>query len=396
MPIRINRAVTLPDPIRLERFRRAPELGPKVLFFTGGTALRPLSQRLIDYTHNSIHLVTPFDSGGSSAKLREAFHMPAVGDVRSRLMSLADRSVKGAPAIYALFAHRFPKDHSPEGLLKQLEEMLRGRHPLVADVPDPMRKIIRTHLRFFAQRMPPDFDLRGASVGNLILTGGYFNYDRHLDPVIFLFSRLVEARGKVRPVLNQDLHLVAKLQDGSTIVGQHLLTGKEAPPITSPVTDVFVSQSRTDPKPFEAIARRKVRDLITSADLICYPMGSFYSSLIANFLPHGIGQAVSEAGVPKVYIPNQGADPEMVGLTMMKQVRAIFHYLERSAATPPPRESLLNFILVDLTRGNYGSRSDFDALRRHGIQVLDTRLINDASAPYLDEQLVIESLLSLV
>ena len=52
-----------------------PPLGPRLVFFTGGTALRDLSRELIRYTHNSVHLVTPFDSGGSSATLRRAFAM---------------------------------------------------------------------------------------------------------------------------------------------------------------------------------------------------------------------------------------------------------------------------------------------------------------------------------
>ena len=49
-----------------------PALGPRLVFFTGGTALKGLSRSLTRYTHNSVHLVTPFDSGGSSAALREA------------------------------------------------------------------------------------------------------------------------------------------------------------------------------------------------------------------------------------------------------------------------------------------------------------------------------------
>ena len=34
----------------------------------------------------------------------------------------------------------------------------------------------------------------------LILAGGYLEHGRHIDPVIFLISRLVEARGTVRPI----------------------------------------------------------------------------------------------------------------------------------------------------------------------------------------------------
>ena len=63
----IARSAKLPDPERVALFRRAPELGPRLLFFSGGSALRELAEILVEYTHNSIHCITPFDSGGSSA-----------------------------------------------------------------------------------------------------------------------------------------------------------------------------------------------------------------------------------------------------------------------------------------------------------------------------------------
>ncbi|MGE4294032.1 MAG: 2-phospho-L-lactate transferase CofD family protein, partial [Desulfovibrio sp.] len=93
MRIRVAREVLVPDRIKLERYRQVPALGPRVLFFSGGTALRDTSAELVRYTHNSVHIITPFDSGGSSAILRKAFDMPAVGDIRNRLMALADTSL---------------------------------------------------------------------------------------------------------------------------------------------------------------------------------------------------------------------------------------------------------------------------------------------------------------
>ncbi|MCP4376356.1 MAG: GAK system CofD-like protein, partial [bacterium] len=108
----VSRAVRIPDHLRIGRYRRAPEFGPRILFFSGGTALNTVSRTLKTYTHNSIHLVTPFDSGGSSAKLRHAFDMPSIGDLRSRLMALADEAVTGHPEIYRLFRYRLPEDGS--------------------------------------------------------------------------------------------------------------------------------------------------------------------------------------------------------------------------------------------------------------------------------------------
>jgi len=307
---RISRSVRLPDRFRLARYLKAPELGPKILFFSGGTALNPLSRELVRYTHNSIHLVTPFDSGGSSAKLREAFQMLAVGDLRSRLMALADQSVKGNPEILKLFTYRLPKEEDDRTLRQHLERLCLGRDPLIREIPDPMRKIIRNYLQIFLQHMPKDFDLRGASIGNLILTAGYLTSERRIDSVIFLFSKLAEVRGVVRPITNTSLHLAGQLENGKWIVGQHLLTGKEVPPIASRIKRLGISQSRPIPDLVDVNIREKIRKLILEAELICYPMGSFYSSRIANLLPRGVGQAVAENDCPKVYIPNTGVDPE--------------------------------------------------------------------------------------
>jgi len=120
-------------------------------------------------------MVTPLDPGGRSADLRTAFAMPSIGDLRRCLMALADETITGHPDVYALFSRRFTKDAENPALLKNLEAMCAGKDPLVRAVPNPMRRLIRTQLGYFHDAMPASFDLRGASIGNLILTGGYLN-----------------------------------------------------------------------------------------------------------------------------------------------------------------------------------------------------------------------------
>lgn len=393
--ITVPHIVTLPDPVRVARYLKAPELGPRVLFFSGGTALRDLSRELVRYTHNSVHLITPFDSGGSSAKLRHTFNMLAVGDLRNRLMALADRSLHGNHQIYVLFAHRLPKDLDQEELRAVLNSMIEGHDPLVAAVPDPMRKIIRTHLKFFRQAMKgTDFDLRGASIGNLILAGGFFNYNRQIDPVIYMFAMLVKARGTVRPIVNKDLTLVAEMADGALLAGQHLLTGKEAGPIDQPVKRVYLSRSQRDLAPVEVEARRKVKDLIRSAELICYPMGSFYSSLVANLLPKGVGDAVAKAPCPKVFVPNPAGDPEQFGLGLGESVRRLIDYLQAGCARPRRTDELLNFVLLDKGRG-YQAPLGLRQIEDLGVTVIEADLTSPGTPPYFDERAVIEHLLSL-
>lgn len=393
--IRVTRTAQLPDPVRLTRYRRAPELGPKVLFFSGGSALNQISRVLKTYTHNSIHMVTPFDSGGSSAKLREAFAMPSIGDLRSRLMALADESVTGHPEIYELFTYRFDSERNNHDLRLQLDAMIQGKDPLVDTISNPMRRLIRNQLGYFHKAMPEDFDLRGASIGNLILAGGYLNNHQHLDPIIFLFSKLVNVLGTVRAVVNDNLHLGAELQDGSTIIGQHRLTGKEVAPLAAPIERLFLSQHPDKHVPAECELRKKNRKLIGKSDLICYPPGSFYSSLIANLLPKGVGTALAANECPKIYIPNLGRDPEQIGMTLDQSVMRLLEYLRADAGKRCETRKLLNFVLIDGKQGDYPSSLSPEMMRELGIQVINTRLVSKRSAPYYDSELLVSALLSL-
>ncbi|WP_319778516.1 GAK system CofD-like protein [Maridesulfovibrio sp.] len=394
MRIKIKREVRVPDPIKLERYRRTPDLGPRILFFSGGTALKKTSTVLTQYTHNSIHVITPFDSGGSSAVIRSQFNMFGIGDIRNRLMALADQSVLGNPEIYKLFAYRLPKNADDDELRAEFEEMMACKHPLVRDIPAPMRKIIRTHFIQFADVME-DFNLRGASIGNIILTAGYINNRRHIDPVIYIFSKLVEVRGIVRPTVNRDIHLAAELEDGTFVVGQHLLTGKEASPIGSGIKKLWLAKELDDSTPCTVKIRNKMSKLICSAELICYPLGSFYSSVVANLLPEGIGKAISENRCPKIFTPNTGTDPELKGHSLTDQIHKLLYYLRKDDPYNIAISDVLNFILVDSVNGIYPGGIDKREINKLGIRVIDCELVSEESTPYLDPHLLSQALLSL-
>ncbi|MCB1858484.1 MAG: GAK system CofD-like protein [Gammaproteobacteria bacterium] len=394
--IRITRTARLPDPIRISRFRKAPELGPAILFFSGGTALKGVSRILKNYTFNSVHLVTPFDSGGSSAKLRHAFRMPAIGDLRSRLMTLADETITGHPDVYRLFTYRFPADGPRPQLQQRLAAMVKGKEPMVARIPNPMRRLIRTQLGYFQEAMPKGFVLAGASIGNLILTGGYLNNHKHLDPIIFLFSKLVNVQGVVRAVVNNDLHLGADLEDGHRVVGQHLLTGKEAPPLKSPIRRLFLCDDNGElPPSGMPTIRKKTRRLIEKADLICFPPGSYYSSLIAQFLPRGVGAAVAANDNPKIYVPGLGTDPEQIGMTLDQTILKLLEQLRKDTGQDCPTQRLMNFILMDSKHGNYSSPLNRQITESLGIQIIDTDLVTPGSPNRYNPEWLAAALLSL-
>ncbi len=395
--ITVRRAARIPDPLRVARYHANPEFGPRLLFFSGGTALNNTSRHLTHYTHNSIHLTTAFDSGGSSGKLRGPFGILAVGDMRSRLMALADRTVLGQNEVFNLFAARLSKTDSQQQCLTRLRSIAGGNDSAIRDIPSPMRGIICNHLLYFLREMPEDFDLRGASIGNLVLVGGFLNNNRDIEAVVLLFSKLVEVRGTVCPIASGSYHLAAKLDDGVQIVGQHLLTGKEVPPIQTSVTEVHLVDRLDEPDPITISVEPRVEQLIADADLICFPMGSFYSSIVANLLPHGVGAAVAARNCPKVYVPNTSTDPEQRGMSMCDCVEVLLKHLRRSStdSNDLTTGNLLHHVLIHDDLSMYETEPDLDRIEKLGVGVIRTQLITPASAALIDEQLLTEALLSL-
>jgi CofD-related protein of GAK system len=383
------------DEFRITDAQRNPELGPRILFFTGGTAMRGLSRQLKRYTHNSIHLITPFDSGGSSAKLRAAFNMLSVGDIRNRLVALADDTLVGAPQIYDLFSYRFSHDSESAPRYQALRNLADGSHNLAAAAPKSIQKIVGDYLQYFCDRMPEGFDLRGASIGNLLLAGGYLQNDRDLATVLAVVSEEIKVLGKVSPITEASLHLLAELEDGTKLIGQDRITGKEHPPITSAICNLSLVDSVSQPADTTVEVSDQARELIGSAELICFPMGSFWTSVVANLLPEGVGQAIVGAQCPKLYIPNVSDDPEQLGLKIHDCVRILHRKVCEDAGETVPLSKVLDRVLVDSKNADYAKRLDTNQLATLGVRVLDAPLVTKASRPLLDSTHLAQALVSM-
>lgn len=386
----LTRSLQVPDRARAARYARAPELGPRVLFFTGGNALREACRVLVKHTHNSVHLVTPFDSGGSSARLRQAFGMLGVGDLRNRIVALADESVHGNPATQALFSHRFSEDADPAALDAELRTMAAGTHPLLTAVADSLRRLLRSTLSQFVARAP-GFDLRGASIGNLLLASGWLEHG-DMAAVSFLFSHIVEARGVVLPTVDASLHLAARLGDGRVVVGQHRLTCRAGTPLGSPIERLWLSASLEDPTEVDVAIDEEVGRLIATSELVVYPFGSFYTSVLANLLPRGVGRALVATRVPKVFVPGLGQDPEQVDMTLSQCVETLVEAARRDA--PDARVTdVVTHVLVD-PDGEHAARPDLDRVRALGVDVVLTELCRAPNR--VDPEHLVTALMSFV
>jgi len=383
-------------PRRDPRYWRTASHGPRILFFTGGSALRGLSRRLKLSTWNSIHIVTPFDSGGSSAEIRHAFHMPSVGDLRNRLLALADEGSDGDAALFHFLAFRLPEEAEEAELRVRLASMVDGEDDLIEPVPEPVRSVMRELLGCCAEALPESFRLRGASIGNLVLAGGYLREDRSLARVIDTIAEFAQVRGIVRPVTEEDLQLGAVLKDGREVVGQHLLTGKAAPALDAPIRDLFFVR---DGVRSEAHATDEVIELIASADMIVYPMGSLFSSVLCNLMPVGVGKAIVASDALKVFIPNVGRDPEQLGVGPEAAIEWIESIVRRDAGAATPREKIVGTVILDpndecYADGNASSAQIF-RLSQRGLEVLRLSITDEKDRNVHDSERLAEALLSL-
>lgn len=367
--------------------------GPRLVFFTGGTALRDLSRTLSQHTRNSIHIVTPFDSGGSTAALRRAFAMPAVGDMRNRLLALADTSAV-PPQVLAFCEARLPDTGDGESLRQELRRMGQADHAVWRDMPPNYAEALRRHLTFFLCRMPQDFAPHRASLGNLILAGGYLEHRRDFGPILAMLGQLLQVRGVVCPSVTESLHLAAELADGSVLVGQHRFKD-----LTQPVRRLFLTVHEPE-RPGQHVAPQtpcrpplaaEAAAWLRAPALICYPMGSFYTSVLANLLPQGVGRAIAAAPCPKVFIPNSGRDPELCGLSLVGQVGMLLRQL-REDAPHTPTEALLHWVVLDERNGVYPGGTGAalrEALARMGVGLLCREMVSPADAQrHLPEQTV--------
>lgn len=309
-----------------------------IVFLSGGTALRGLAREFARRKIPTTHIITTFDSGGSSHALRQAFSMPAPGDIRNRLLALADTDIT-PESVLSLLNTRLPRTFaSPNMILSALASACPA-------LPAQYRRHIEEDLRHFLHGCPASFDARYASIGNMAITGAYLRKNRNLGVAVERYAALLHILGRVLPISEDNLQLCAILADGRHVIGQNFFGS-----LPAPVRRIYLAAS--DGRETKAQPCPAVLDALADADVICYSMGSFYSSLLVNLLPDGVGRAVAKSAALKLFVPDTGFDPELSSLDLPGQAHAIIAALQADAPNAEPA-SLLNATLIDAVRGEY-------------------------------------------
>jgi uncharacterized cofD-like protein len=213
-----------------------------VVTIGGGTGLGFLLRGLKQANVNLTAIVTVADDGGSTGRIRNAFDIPAPGDIRNCLVSLAEDE----STMSQLFHYRFDKDGS---------------------------------------------ELTGHSFGNLFITA-MTQVTGSFEQAVLESARVLKVRGRVLPSTLENVTLCADLANGTTVRGESAIA-HERPAIEN----IFFDPSH--PRAYDpALAA------ILNADLIVLGPGSLYTSVLPNLLVDGIREAISWSQGDTVYVCN--------------------------------------------------------------------------------------------
>lgn len=244
--------------------QRKLEKGPRIVVIGGGTGLYTLLRGLKQFTSNITAVVTAFDSGGSSGRLRDELGVLPPGDIRNCLVALSTEEL----LMKKLFQYRFSNG-----------------------------------------------SLEGHSFGNLFITA-MSEVSGDFSTAIEKSSEVLAIRGKVLPSSIDDVTLCARLKNQKLVKGEDKISQcKEG------IESIFIEPSPVLPLP-ETV--RAIQD----ADTIILGPGSLYTSVICNLLVKGIPEAICQSGAVKVYICNVMTQPgETDNYTASMHVKEIIKYL---------------------------------------------------------------------
>jgi CofD-related protein of GAK system len=300
-----------------------------LVFITGGSALNKLARMLADNRLFATYIVAVFDNGGSTALLRQYCGI-AIGDIRNRLVAIAEHDSPESKVLADLFSLRI-HGNKPQRLMRAaVEDIASGRSESLADLPQDVRDEISKALMTLLAGLPETFDWRDGAIGNFILVGRYLQ-DKDWEATLKWAHRIVGACGLVLPTTIESAHLGAHLKNGSYIVGQNRLTDENRP-IRSPIERILLLPSDT------AFAKTKqvsiyppARNQLEKASAIVYSWGSFYTSVLSGFLVGGLPETILASGSPKVLLLNPLKDAETLGKTPVDLVEDLARYARSRA-----------------------------------------------------------------
>lgn len=235
-----------------------------VVVLGGGNGQSVLLRGLKEFPVHLTSIVSVCDDGKSTGRLREEFHTPAVGDLRRVLITLANTE----PLMEKLFNYRFQTTS----------------------------------------------DLNDHALGNLLLTA-MTNVTGNLTEGIASLSKVLNLKGKVLPFTEDNAVLMAEMNDGTIVEGEHHITDS-----SKSIRRVFYKE------PIQVTA--DVLAAIEKADYILFSIGSVYTSILPNLLCPEMIAAIVRSKAKLISVCNLMTQPgETDGWKASDHIRTLNQYL---------------------------------------------------------------------
>ncbi len=239
-------------------------MNKKVVILGGGTGTSTLVRGLKQFPVDISVVVSVSDDGKSTGKLREEFDIPAVGDLRKVIASLSDTE----PLFESLLEYRFNTNS----------------------------------------------DLNGHAVGNLLLAA-LCNITGNMSDGIKSLSKVLNLKGKVLPLTEDNVTLIGVMEDGSLIEGEHNITKEN-----KRIKNIYYKK---DP-----VINKAVINDIKNADMIILSMGSLYTSIACNLICNDVVKAIDESKGKILYVCNMFTQPgETDNFTVSNHIDVLNGYL---------------------------------------------------------------------
>jgi uncharacterized cofD-like protein len=259
-------------------------------------------------------VVTVADDGGSSGRLRRMHGVLPPGDIRNCLVALARE-----------------------------EDLLAG---------------------LFQHRYGGESELRGHSLGNLILTALAEQTGSFLKAVE-ASSSVLRTVGRILPASLEDVVLEAILDDGTIVVGESAIGNCE-----ERIRRLRLSPSRVEPTP-------GVIESILEADLVIIGPGSLFTSLLPNLLVEGIADAVRHTSAVKVLVGNLVSEHgEASGLDIDDHLEVIEEHIgEQSIDAVLVHEGLIDEAVLDRYRAEGVTPLSLEGRNSVGVNIVKRNLL---------------------
>ena len=236
----------------------------KVVILGGGTGLSQILKGLKLFPVDVTAIVTVADNGRSTGKLRSELNIPAVGDISKVLLSMAN-------------------------------------------VNDDMKTLMN-------YRFKGDTTLESHSIKNLILAA-LLDIKGDFRKSIPVLIDMLDIKGNVLPITEENVELVGITKDGKEIVGEEEIT--------------YAAESIKTIKynrPIEITS--DVKKAIKDADLIIFSSGSLLTSLSPNLVIDGMVDEIKNSKAKKLYISNLVTQPgETDGFKVSDHIKYLEQYL---------------------------------------------------------------------